>query len=112
MKQQDIANKLGVSRSTYANYESGRRAPDIDTLIHLADIYGISLDELIGHHVKKDNSIRLTGPAMRLLKNFNQLPSHLQEWYISHAALDVKIKQYTPKTPIKAIVADESDTKK
>ena len=111
MKQQDVADVLGVSRSTYANYESGRRAPDIDTLIHLADIYGITLDELTGHHVKPSNSIKLTSQNLRLLKSFNQLPVHTQEWYISHIDFDAKTIQYAPKLhPI--VVAEKRDTKK
>ena len=62
-KQQDVANALGVSRSTYANYESGRRAPDLSILMNLGDIYGISLDELTGHKVKQSNSLQLTNQA-------------------------------------------------
>ena len=89
-KQQDVAKALGVSRSTYANYESGRRAPDLSILMNLADIYGISLDELTGHKVKQSNGLQLTNQALRLLKSFNQLPLHTQEWYIAHMSFDVK----------------------
>lgn len=97
MKQQEVADALGVSRSTYANYESGRRAPDINILMHLADIYGISLDELTGHKVKQANRIPLTSQALRLLKSFNQLPATTQEWYISHMAYDAKAEHSSPR---------------
>lgn len=110
MKQQEVADALGVSRATYANYETGRRTPDIDTLIRLADIYGITLDELTGHCVKMCNGLQLTEPAMRLLKSFNQLPVTMQEWYISHMAFDVKTKNYLLKLS-PATVAKKSDTK-
>ena len=110
-KQQDVADALGVSRSTYANYESGRRAPDLSILMNLADIYGISLDELTGHKVKQANSLQLTSQALRLLKSFNQLPLHAQEWYIAHMAFDAKEKTYAlglqPST-----VAEKKDIKK
>lgn len=111
MKQQDVAKALGVSRSTYANYESGRRAPDIDTLMRLADIYGITLDELTGHQVKPANGIKLTNQAMRLLKSFNQLPAPAQEWYISHMAFDVKAVKYSPELQ-PAVVAEKLNAKK
>ena len=102
LKQQDVADALGVSRPTYANYESGRRAPDIDTLMHLADIYGISLDELTGHKVKHNSSsLQLTSQSIRLLKNFNQLPATMQEWYITHMAFDVQTSR---------ILREESET--
>ena len=90
-KQQDVAKALGVSRSTYANYESGRRAPDLSILMNLADIYGISLDELTGHKV--------------------QLPLHTQEWYIAHMAFDVKEKTYALGMQ-PATVAEKMDIKK
>ena len=99
-KQQDVADALGVSRSTYAYYESGRRAPDIDILIHLADIYGITLDELTGHNVKQPGGIQLTSQALRLLKSFNQLPVSVQEWYISHMDFDARTEQAPRKTTI------------
>ena len=110
-KQQDVAKALGVSRSTYANYESGRRAPDLGILMNLADIYGISLDELTGHKVKQSNSPQLTSQALRLLKSFNQLPLHTQEWYIAHMAFDVKEKTYALGMQ-PATVAEKMDIKK
>lgn len=111
LKQQDVAEALGVSRSTYANYESGRRAPDIDTLMRLADLYGITLDELTGHQAKPANGIKLTSQALRLLKSFNQLPITMQEWYISHMAFDVKTNAYSLELQT-AMVAEKMGTKK
>jgi len=46
-----VANALGCSISGYAKYESGDREPSIKTLFALADFYGISIDELLGHEV-------------------------------------------------------------
>lgn len=43
-----IAADLGIARSTYACYESGKNDPDIYTLWKLADLYGVSLDKLVG----------------------------------------------------------------
>ena len=47
LTQQDIADVLGVSRSTYNGYESGKRTPDIDTIISLSAFYRMSVDELV-----------------------------------------------------------------
>ena len=90
LKQQEVADALGVSRSTYANYESGRRSPDIDLLISLADFYGMSLDELTGHKVKASNAMQISKQALRMLKSFNQLPVPIQDWYIAHMDFDAK----------------------
>ncbi len=109
-KQQEVADALGVTRSTYANYESGRRSPDIDTLMRLADVYGISLDELTGHCVKDSGRLQLSSQALRLLKSFNQLPAASQEWYISHMDFDVQLVQN--RLLYKATVAEATNEKK
>lgn len=51
-KQQDIANILKITKSGYGFYESGRNEPNITTLCKLADLYHITLDELIGREQK------------------------------------------------------------
>ena len=44
----------GVSVSTFSNYVNGNGAnPSVSTAWLLADFYGISIDELVGHEVKK-----------------------------------------------------------
>ena len=52
--QQEIAERLSVAQATVANYERGVRIPDIDTLIELSKIFGVSMDELIGVHTQPE----------------------------------------------------------
>lgn len=47
-KQADIAEKIGVSQQVISNIERGVTAPDIEQLKMIADIYNISLDQLVG----------------------------------------------------------------
>ena len=47
LTQKDIAQKLGVVESCYANWEQGRTEPNIDALRRLAIIFDVTLDELI-----------------------------------------------------------------
>lgn len=42
--QQELADTIGVKRSTLANYEIDRRAISLADLIKLADFYGVGLD--------------------------------------------------------------------
>lgn len=45
--QEQIAEKIGISRQAYAKWESGATVPDIEKCSLLADVYGISIDSLI-----------------------------------------------------------------
>ncbi len=47
MTQTDLANALGVINTTICNYESGYSQPSVDDCIHLAQVFGCSLDDLI-----------------------------------------------------------------
>jgi len=44
----EIAEKIGVSDSTYRNYETGKREPSLSILILISKIYSVSLDYLVG----------------------------------------------------------------
>lgn len=48
--QAQIAQRLGISRSSYANYENGNRSPNFEVLEQIADVLDCSLDELFGRH--------------------------------------------------------------
>lgn len=47
MTQEDLAEKLNGKKSLVSNYETGYSTPDIYTLCRLADIFDITLDELV-----------------------------------------------------------------
>lgn len=48
LTQRDVAKFIGVSKSTYSNYEQGIREPSYDILIQICKFYGVTLDYLIG----------------------------------------------------------------
>lgn len=48
--QKEIAKKINITQSAYSNYEKGKRLPNIEILIKLANIYDISLDILTGRY--------------------------------------------------------------
>ena len=48
MLQEELACILCVDRSTIAKYECNLREPDLKTLIHIADVFDVSVDYLLG----------------------------------------------------------------
>lgn len=54
--QTQIGEKLSISRQAYSNYETGKRIPDIDMLIRIADIYEVTLEQLLTQTVQKPAS--------------------------------------------------------
>ncbi len=52
-KQSDMARQLWVGQSTYSGYETGKIQVPVDTLLKLADIYGVSIDYLLGRTDKR-----------------------------------------------------------
>jgi transcriptional regulator with XRE-family HTH domain len=52
LTQEGLANLLGGKKSLVSNYENGYSTPDIYTLIQMADIFDVSLDELVGRTLK------------------------------------------------------------
>lgn len=55
MKQEDLAAILNISRSALANWEAGNRRVDIETLVVIADYFGVSCDYLLGRTKHKYN---------------------------------------------------------
>ena len=45
--QKELANYLNVTVATISNYEKGIHSPDLNTLVKLADFYGVSTDYLL-----------------------------------------------------------------
>ena len=47
LSQEELADKIFVTRQTISNWENGKSYPDIISVIALSDLYSVSLDELL-----------------------------------------------------------------
>ena len=47
LSQEELANRLNVSRQTVSKWEVGDSTPDMEKLIAISDLFKISLDELV-----------------------------------------------------------------
>ena len=67
MTQEQVAEKLGVTRQALSSYESNRTRPDIDTLVRLCGIYGTDLDGLVYGHTRVLRALRRVKTAAYVL---------------------------------------------
>ena len=49
LSQEELAEQLGISRQTLSKYETGESLPDIEKCKMLADIFGVSMDDLVNY---------------------------------------------------------------
>ena len=75
MNQLELANAIGVSRSTIGMYESGQREPDFETMEAIADYFNVSMDYLLGKSPDKlvDNIFKYDNISPVRLKRFPML---------------------------------------
>ena len=59
--QEEIAEKIGISRQAYAKWERGATVPDIVKCAALAQVYGVSIDSLL--KTEKADGIGIIPPA-------------------------------------------------
>ena len=59
MTQAQLAQKLGITKSVISAYETGLRLPSYDILIHIAKLYNVSTDYLLG--LEHKNEVDLSG---------------------------------------------------
>lgn len=67
--QQEIADRLGVTRSTVSNFEIGRRKPEVDVLEKLAAIYGVDLNYFSTQPICANDLIELVERAENIFNN-------------------------------------------
>ena len=48
LTQEQLVRKLGMHKTTYTNYEQGKREPPFDFIIKIAKFYNVSIDYIAG----------------------------------------------------------------
>ena len=65
LTQEQVAEKIMVSRQTISNWENGKSLPDIISIMKLSDLYQISLDELLKGDAKMKEKIEKDAKVAR-----------------------------------------------
>ena len=56
LTQEDVAERINVSRQTVAKWEAGDSLPDIDSCIMLSKLYNVTLDDLVRYAKQPEDS--------------------------------------------------------
>lgn len=67
MTQAELAQKLDVSRPAVGSWESGKIRPRLDKLSQIAELFGITVSELMGEETSQERSVRGTSALVPLL---------------------------------------------
>ena len=54
ISQEKLAEQIGVSRQAVTKWETSRGEPGVDSLIQLANYFGITVDELLDYRAKPE----------------------------------------------------------
>lgn len=76
LKQNEVAKIIGVSNSTYCQYENGQREPDVLKIIKIANILEVSGDVLLGienNNASLDNVQNSNDLKYDIMQNYNKL---------------------------------------
>ena len=53
LSQGDLADALEVSRQSVSKWETDASIPELDKLLRLAELFGVTLDELVGYEPQR-----------------------------------------------------------
>ena len=74
LTQLEVAAELGIAGPSYAAYESGKTSPSINTLIKIAQMYGVTLDWICGIEKPKDDPTLYSDVIERLVAIDHAIP--------------------------------------
>ena len=60
--QEEVAEKIGISRQAYSKWEKGETIPDVERCQKLAELYGVTIDSLINFSDKVGATALTPGP--------------------------------------------------
>ena len=60
--QEEVAEKVGISRQAYAKWEKGETVPDVERCQKLAELYGTTIDSILNFSHKVGDSVVTPAP--------------------------------------------------
>ena len=91
LSQQELAEKLGLAKSTISMYESGSRKPSFEILEAIADYFNISMDTLMGSDkLPAPAPVALSPDESQLVEDYRGLTPPGQEYIRQTMAMAVR----------------------
>lgn len=59
ISQGELAERVGISRQTLSKYETGESIPDIEKTKAIADVFGVSLDDLVNYDPTENKGLKI-----------------------------------------------------
>lgn len=91
MTQREVAHALCIPIRTYQNYERGINSPDVELICQMADVFGVSVDGVVGHRAPVEppqpEVLALSEEESLLLERFRSLLPEGQAMVIELARL-------------------------
>ena len=114
MSQAVLADILGVTRSTVSMWEIDKSEPDADMFVRIADLFGVSTDDVLGRvvsaDVQKEKPVpkdELSDDERELLRLFRQLNAEAQARLLDTADDMVRSGKYVLKNNAAVMAAEE-----
>lgn len=84
--QKELAEKLNMSQQVISNIERNTTTPDINFLQGAADLYRITLDELIGREVSFEEGSSLEKQILSIIKDMDETEKELSLGLVNQVA--------------------------
>lgn len=89
--QEELADRLNVTRQTVSKWENGSAMPDLKKLTELAEFFGVSMDTLLGLHVDSAGTTQSDNSAFEAYVQYtNQRIASLEESHNQEANKKIK----------------------
>ena len=75
LSQEELAEKVYVTRQTISNWENGKSYPDIHSLLLLSSLFNVSLDQLIKGDIETMKEI-INEQEVKKLNHYSIFPIH------------------------------------
>lgn len=69
LSQEQLADKIGVSRQTISAWESGKASPELDKITAISKLFSVSIDELVGEIKTEASNFDKKEYEKKLFKN-------------------------------------------